>query len=261
MDVAILLRGLAPFVEEEAMPSTLPDLVISKISNYKESLYLARFKDCYGHSLDVVVKAWAALELDDDEFVLEELLAVLNFFGCNFSAIVIPHFIALQPPHIENARYLLARSASIVSRLHGKKMMGVTISPAIAWIDKKMIWYYKQEESDTSDKDNSVWTEHKLCGVEFAKRTTRAYETDNGDLRIECDITVYVLYHPEGKEGFWMFGPIEKERRRPFGFVRTVKKYLKEALKSSGIATMPSPSELTVVVAVTNMKMKALNDK
>ena len=142
-----------------------------------------------------------------------------------------------------------------MARLHGRTLLGVKVSPAIVSPDKKSLWYYTQENGNNQDGDN-FWTERKLCGVKLANETTCHYNTDNGDLRIKFDVTLYVLHHPKGMSGFWKCGPIEKRRGR--GFARTVKKHVLEAFESIGKTALPPPSELTVIAATTNIVIKRL---
>jgi len=261
--LAILSRGLEPFAEagsaqnhtpDDLPEDGLPEAALARITAYKRSLVLVCFKSYYGHSLYTVAAAWEEFERygNGQELFLEEFLSTLHFYSSFPNADVL----ALHFPENPDARFVVARSASIVARMFGKKYLGVAISPAIVTPDKSELYYYTEHEG-------ANYTERRLTGIKLAQDNTRRHKLVNSNHMVACDLTVYVLHHPNSLEPGQVFlkcGPIEKRRGRNgrpmvMGLARTMKNMLGIALQSE---TLPPPSELTVIVAVTNSSICTL---
>lgn len=230
--------------------------ILQKIAKYKASLDEARFQSFYGHSLEDAFRVWHhRIELATSMLV-DEYLFTLHYFATG-------HVFAL--PGLDcrpksNARYELARNASIISGWRGLRLLGVEVSPAIASPDKKSLYYYKQKQGEGEEGVENM-NEHMLADVTLAQQTSRRMAVSRHST--VCASTIYVLYHPHGMGpgvGFWKCGPIEVTRG--IGFNRAVRRFMTE-LQNSQDVRLPADlrnldqAQVTVIVAVTDIQIHA----
>ena len=256
----MLRVGLHFSAAEEPSAATqhiyLPPNVLDKIGKYKASLDLARFKQFYGHSLEDAFGIWHHRMGMQTEMLVDEYLYTLHYFATGH-VFPLPGMDRLPK---SNARYELARNASIISGWSGCRLFGVEVSPAIATPDKKSLYFYKKKREEDQDEVENV-NEHMLANVTLAQQTTR--KRASNDRRTVCASTIYVLHHPHGFGpgiGFWTCGPIEVPRG--VGFSRAIARFMAEYQNAAaiGFTTPPhprnlDPTQVTVVVAVTDIQI------
>ena len=63
------------------------------------------------------------LELFYDDYTIQELLLILHYLSFGNSTCIMPFFSTEPAAQVQHARFVLARSASIVCRAFGKKML------------------------------------------------------------------------------------------------------------------------------------------
>ena len=127
----VLSRGLEAFSAEAASQQQwfLPDTILSKVNKYKTALDHSRFQHLYGHSPEIIAAFWNALDLDQDNLVLDELLAVMYFYATYPAPGRFPFPDGFLPSECnpKDARTLIAVVSHLIADIKGKKIFGCKI--------------------------------------------------------------------------------------------------------------------------------------